>query len=123
MTRSVRTRFALGAYIACFSVGVINHARDFLTNGWRPYSFAPPALEAFWTSLLVLDILVVVLIVANWRRSGLSLAAGVMVADVSANAFASFVLEMPDFAVALPLQATFLGFVLGSLPFLWPARS
>jgi hypothetical protein len=46
-----------------------------------------------------------------------------MVADVSANAFASFVLGIPGFAVALPLQAAFLGFVLGSLPFLWPAKS
>ena len=123
MTQLVRTRFALGAYVACFGVGAINHARDFLTYGWRPYSFAPPALEAFWTSLLVLDVLVIVLVVANWRRSGLFLATVVMVADVAANAVASFVLEIPGFAVALPMQAAFLGFVLGSLPFLWPARS
>ena len=115
MTQSALTRFALGPYVVSFGVGAINHARDFLTYGWRPYAFAPRALEAFWTSLLVLDVLVIVLVFANWRRSSLLLAAVVMISDVSADAFASFVLERPGFAVALPLQAAFLGFVLGSM--------
>ena len=119
---STRTRFALGTYITCFSIGVISHAADFLSHGWRPYSFGPPALEAFWTSLVVLNTLVIVLILARWRRCGLLLAAVVMVTDVSANAFASFALRIPGFDLALILQAVFLGFVLGSLPFLWTSK-
>jgi hypothetical protein len=115
-----RTRFALGIYIACFGIGVVSHAADFLSRGWRPYAFGPPALEAFWTSLVVLDALVIVLIIAGWRRCALLLAAVVMVTNVSANAFASFALRIPGFDLALILQAAFLGFVLGSLPFLWP---
>lgn len=119
---SIRTRFALGTYIACFSIGVVSHVTDFLSRGWRPYSFAPPALEAFWTSLVLLNAMVIVLIIARWRRCGLLLAALVMVTDVSANAFASFALRIPGFELALILQAAFLGFVLGSLPFLWPSK-
>jgi hypothetical protein len=120
--QSTRTRFALGTYIACFGIGVVSHAADFLSRGWRPYAFGPPALEAFWTSLIVLDALVIVLIIAGWRRCALLLAAVVMVTDVSANAFASFALQIPGFNLALILQAAFLGFVLGSLPFLWPSK-
>jgi hypothetical protein len=117
-----RARFALGLYIACFGIGVVSHAADFLLRGWRPYAFGPPALEAFWTSLVVLDALVIALIIAGWRRCALLLAAVVMVTDVSANAFASFALRIPGFDLALILQAAFLGFVLGSLPFLWPNK-
>jgi hypothetical protein len=120
---STRTRFAVATYIACFGIGAVSHAFDFLSRGWRPYSFGPPALEAFWTSLVVLDALVIALLIANWRRCGLLLAAVVMVTDVSANAFASFALRIPGFGLALILQTAFLGFVLGSLPFLWPSKS
>lgn len=54
-------------------------------------------------------------------RAGLALAAIIMVCDVAANSYAFFVLGIEGFAVALPLQAAFLGFVLGSIGFLWPA--
>ena len=50
------------------------------------------------------------------------MAAAVMLTDVIANTYALVVLKIPAFGLAVPLQATFLGFVLGSLPFVWPQR-
>ena len=90
--------------------------------GLRPYAEAPIMLEAFWSSLVVLDFTVVALLLFGQRRAGLALAAIIMVGDVAANSYASFGLGIEGFAVALPLQAAFLGFVLGSIGFLWPAR-
>jgi hypothetical protein len=43
-----------------------------------------------------------------------------MLADVAANSYAAFVLHFPGFWPALQLQILFLGFVLGSITFLWP---
>lgn len=120
---STRTRLALGVYIACFGIGVVSHLTDFVFGGWRPYSFGPPVLEAFWTSLLLLDALVIAFIVSGWRRCGLVLSAVVMLTDVSANAYAAFVLQIPGFQLSLVLQTGFLGFVVGSLPFLWPCEA
>lgn len=114
-------RIALGIYIACFAIGTVTHARDFWVLGLRPYEGAPILLEAFWSSLVVLDAAAAALLVFGKRRAGLTLAAIIMVCDVAANSYAFFVLGIEGFAVALPLQAAFLGFVLGSIGFLWPA--
>jgi hypothetical protein len=113
-------RFALGVYAACFTIGTISHALDFVALGLRPYCWAPPLLEAFWSSLVVLDAAAAALLLSGKRRAGLALAAVIMVCDVAANGYAFFVLGIEGFAVALPLQAAFLGFVLGSIGFLWP---
>ncbi|MFN7399992.1 MAG: hypothetical protein ACK5SX_13265 [Sandaracinobacter sp.] len=114
-------RIAIGVYIACFAIGTITHVRDFWVLGLRPYVGAPILLEAFWSSLVVLDPAVVALLSFGKRRAGLALAAIIMVCDVAANSYALFMLGIEGFAVALPLQAAFLGFVLGSIGFLWPA--
>ncbi|MBA4045744.1 MAG: hypothetical protein C0471_15205 [Erythrobacter sp.] len=113
-------RIALAVYIACFAIGTITHVRDFWVLGLRPYEGAPILLEAFWSSLVVLDPAAAALLLSGKRRAGLSLAAIIMVCDVAANSYAFFVLGIEGFAVALPLQAAFLGFVLGSIGFLWP---
>jgi hypothetical protein len=110
-------------YIACFCVGAFSHARDFASSGWRPYAASPAILEVYWTSLLFLDLLVVALLLLRSMRVGLLLAISVMITDVAANAYASFWLGIPGFDTGLPLQAAFLGFILGSAPFLWPGRS
>ena len=114
---------ALGIYILCFAIGTLSHALDFMMLGPRPYSWGPPLLEVFWSTLVVLDAMVVILLLAGRLRSGLVLAAGVMLCDVAANAYAAFVLRVGGFDFALPLQAAFLGFVLGSIGFLWPTRT
>lgn len=114
-------RIALAVYIACFAIGTITHVRDFWVLGLRPYEGAPILLEAFWSSLVVLDPAAAALLLFGKRRAGLALAAIIMVCDVAANSYAFFVLGIEGFTVALPLQAAFLGFVLGSIGFLWPA--
>ena len=119
---NARIRVVIGIYIACFGIGVFNHARDFMTFGWRPYGWGPNPLELFWTSLIFLDALVIALLLSRFRRAGLVLAASIMIADVTANTYALVALSIPAFGFAVPLQATFLGFVLGSLPFVWSAK-
>ena len=114
-----RSRVVLGLYISCFGAGAYNHARDFLTYGLRPYNWGPPLLEVFWTSLILLDLLAIATLLSRFKRLGLGLAAAIMISDVTANTYALVVLNMPAFGLAVLLQATFLGFVLGSLPFVW----
>lgn len=120
---NMTVRIALAAYIACFGIGAVNHARDFLIYGWRPYAWGPPILEAFWSLLIIFDSLVIALIVFGRRRLGLSLAVFTMVTDVAVNTYAWKTLAFEGFASAVPLQAAFLGYVLGSAPFLWRTKS
>lgn len=116
-------RIALGVYIACFIIGAVSHMLDFVHWGPRPYRGAPLLLEVFWSALVVLDAAAAGLLLFGQRRAGLALAAIIMVGDVAANSYAVFALGIEGFAIALPLQAAFLGFVLGSIGFLWPARA
>ncbi len=62
----------------------------------------------------------IIFLLVRYRRIGLLAALSVMLLDVAANGYAAFTLHDNGFALALPLQCTFLGYVLGSLPFLWP---
>jgi hypothetical protein len=87
-------RLALGVYIACFSIGATTHAVDFLTRGFRPYAGVPFVFEAFWTSLILLDLAVVVFLITGRLRAGLALGAAVMIADVVVNFHAMTRLDM-----------------------------
>ena len=113
------TQAALAIYIACFSIGAFNHARDFAAFGWRPYQGVALPIEAFWSALILLDLSVVALLCAGRRNLGLALAAAAMLADVGVNAYALIGLGISALAVPLVLQALFLGFVFGSIGFLW----
>ncbi len=115
-------RVALGIYIAGFSVGVVTHSLDFLRYGLRPYSWGPLPLEIFWSSLVLLDALVVGALLTGRMRIGLVLAAAIMVVDVAVNFYAMTVISMDGFEFPLTVQSIFLGFVLGSIGFLWPAQ-
>ena len=121
--RSGLTRSVLAIYIACFAVATAFHALDLIRWGWLPYRFAPLPLNAFWTILVILDPAVIALLLLGKRRSALLLSCGIMIADVLVNSYALFGLGYSEFAVSLQLQGGFLGFVLGSLPFLWPKRT
>ncbi len=81
-----RAREALSIYMLSFGAGALNHARDFLAFGVRPYGMAPLPVELFWTSLVVLDRAVVALLVMRRRRAGLALAVTVMIVDVASRA-------------------------------------
>ena len=81
-----------------------------------------PFVTAYWTSLTVLDPLAVVLLVFAPRK-GLLLALAIMLTDVAINSGVTY-MDLPPaspYAVGYPvqLQTAFLGFVLGSIPFLW----
>lgn len=114
-----RSRILLAVYFAGFAIGALVHLRHFAVGGWRPYGWAPPALELFWSLLVMLDTAVVVLLATGRRRSGLVLAVAIMVTDVLANTYALTRLAIPMSVVAVLLQALFLGFILGSIAFLW----
>lgn len=69
--------------------------------------------------LVLLDALTVVFLLSGRRRAGLALAVCIMVLDVAVNSLAHYILG-GAFGYALQLQSLFLGFVLGSVCFLWP---
>jgi hypothetical protein len=117
-----RVQTTVAVYIAGFSIGVVSHARDFLTHGWQPYHWGVPILDGFWTSLIVLDAAVVALLWAGYRRAGLCGALAIMTCDVVANTYALLGLKIQQFAAYLTLQAIFFGFVLGSIALIWPRR-
>jgi hypothetical protein len=116
---SSNARVALVIYSVCFAIGCSTHALDIVRGGWLPYRFAPIGINIFWSLLAVLDPLTVVLIVRR-RKWGLALAASIMVLDVAVNSYAVYALDVPLHFWPLQLQTLFCGFVLGSLPFLWP---
>jgi hypothetical protein len=65
-----------------------------------------------------------IFLLVRFPRAGLLLALAIMVADVGVNAFVAYMyLPPPGGYVADPgaqANSVFLGFVLGSAPFLWP---
>lgn len=119
----MRARAVLAVYILAFGAAACFHALDLIRWGLFPYRFAPWPMNVFWTSLTLLDPLAIALLVTGRRRTGLVLASAIMIADVAVNSFAHFGLGYSDFTISLLLQTAFLGFVLGSLPFLWRQRT
>ena len=88
--------------------------------GWQlPHH---PYVTAYWTSLTVFDPLAVFLLIFAPRK-GLLLALVIMLSDVAINSGVTYT-DLPPaspYAVdyGVQLQTAFLGFVLGSIPFLW----
>ncbi len=117
----LKRKAALIVYCLCFAQGTFAHVLDVTGRGWPPYHHGPLALRVFWTALVLLDPAVILLLLRS-RRTGLLAAAAVMLLDVGANSYAAFTLHDDGFALALPLQCAFLGYILGTLPFLWPMR-
>ena len=116
------TRIALAVYVLCFSIGTYTHLVTVWHHGWLPHPSAPIAMNIFWTALTVLDPAVVLALLSGWRRTGLALALGIMVADVAVNSFAFYGLGMSGFSAALQMQTAYGGFVLGSIAVLWPRK-
>ena len=113
-------KLTLAVYAIAFLIGMSTHLIAILNGWWFPHH---PLLNAYWTSLTFLDPLVVLLLFRS-PRSGLLLALAVMLTDVSINSLATYL--YPDATgeysidYRVQLQTAFLGFVLGSAPFLWP---
>lgn len=105
-------------YILCLSGATFNHARDLWRGGWLPYNYAAPWENAFWTALTFIDPLAIALLL--WRpRWGVWLTLALMLADVAVNLNAA-VRGQNLYTYTSPLlaQVLFLGFVLGSAPWL-----
>ena len=100
-------------WTAGFLVGTATHAMDIAAGGLLPYDFAPLWMNTYWTSLTLLDPLVIALL---WtRRSyGVWLGVVVMITDVAINSYATYGLKFEGFALWLQLQSLFGGFVVGS---------
>lgn len=112
-----RRKAALVIVALCFAIGAATHLRDFVLGGWLPYRFAPLPMNWFWSLLLPLDLAVVSLLAWRKVRPALWLGLAIMVADVAVNAYALAGLGFPAFAYSLPLQAAFLGYLIGVMPF------
>lgn len=112
-------RAVLGVYVLAFAAGTGTHL-DALVHGW---GFAHhPLLNAYWTLLTVVDP-VVIWLVLRVPRAGVIAALLTMLTDVGINSVVSYLYfstpghyAVNDF---VQLQTVFLGFVLGSAPFLW----
>ena len=121
--RPSAVRYTLAVYIVCFGIAVLTHALDFVQRGWLPYRLGPLALRVFWNALIGLDAAIVALLLMGRIRSGLVLALTVIAFDVAANAYGMLGLRLPGFEVPLLFQTTVLGFVLGTIAFVWPGNA
>ena len=115
--RAVWTVLLLG-----FGWGTFTHALDYFNLGWAPYRMATPGMNLFWNALVFLDLAVVALLLSPFRRTALVAATALMVADVGVNSYAAFGLGLSGFPLGVAFQSAFLGFILGSLPVMWPKR-
>ena len=112
-------RVALGVYVLAFLVGTGTHV-DMLVHGWALAHHR--LVNAYWTALTLIDPLVIILLL-RFPRIGLLAALLTMVSDVGINSLVTYLYS--DTAghyavdVFVQLQTAFLGFVLGSAPFLW----
>ncbi len=110
-------RLVLLMYIVAFAIGTTTRLDSILHGWWFPKH---PLLNAYWTSLVLVDPLTIILLVRA-PRLGLPLALIVMVTDVTINSTASYLYVDAGGRYAVDifvqLQTAFLGFLLGSTSF------
>jgi hypothetical protein len=112
-------KLTLAVYAVAFLLGTSAHLNVLLHGWWFPHH---PFINAYWTSLTFLDPLVIFLLLRS-PRAGLLLALAIMLTDVGINSLATYLYLDTDGHYAVDynvqLETAFLGFVLGSAPFLW----
>jgi hypothetical protein len=112
-------RLIMMTYIVAFAIGTATHINIILHGWWAPHH---PLLNTYWTSLALLDPLTIVLLVRA-PRLGMPLALIVMLTDVAINSIASYLYADAGGRYAVnyfvQLQTAYLGFLLGSAPFVW----
>ena len=120
---SLHVRCFLAVQVVCFVGAGLNHARDIWQGGWLPYEAAPLPMNAYWTALAPLDLLAAGLLLTR-PKAGVAVALLIMVSDVAVNSYAHYGLGFRGWYgdLALQLQSTFLGFVVGAAPLVWWAR-
>ncbi|WP_244288273.1 hypothetical protein [Leptospira congkakensis] len=97
-------------YSIGFSIGTISHAIDITKMGFLGYSFAPFLLNVFWTSLVVLDPLVILLFFLRYRFAIL-LAVIIMIFDIFINFVYGLLTESNPILLGLITQIPFGCFV------------
>jgi membrane protein HdeD len=119
--RSVK--LTLAVYALAFAFGTCVHVAALLWCGPPPHPILNhPLVYAYADSLTVLDPLVILLLL-RFPRAGLLLAVAIMLTDVGKDCFVQYVYfhaspsDAEDYV--LQVHTAFLGFVLGSAPFLW----
>jgi membrane protein HdeD len=112
-------KLTLTVYSIGFLIGTTTHLIAFLNGWWLPHH---PLINTYWGSLTFLDPLVVFLLL-RFPRTGLLLSLVIIASDVGVNSLATYLYFDSDGRYAvdyfIQLQTAFLGFVLGSAPFLW----
>ena len=121
-TMTSSERIILAVLSICLAVGGSTHVIDIVLGGFLPYRGVPLPLNAFWTSLALLDFVAVFLLWKS-RKAGLQLTVAIMFADVVINSYAGYVLKVFQSFAPLQAQSLFLGFVLGAIAILWPIKS
>jgi len=93
-----------------FLIGTITHSLDIFHGGWLPYDFRPLPFNIYWTSLVVLDPLAVLLV---WMRErwGVILGVGIMASNVLINGYTAIIAGYDEFYFGLTMQSVFAAFV------------
>jgi hypothetical protein len=71
-------------YIIGFTIGTISHSIDIVLNGFLGYTFAPFILNIFWTSLVFIDPLIILLLFLKFKPAIL-LSVLTMILDILIN--------------------------------------
>jgi hypothetical protein len=119
-----KSRWILWIYAGGFLLGAAKHGYEILRGGLLPYTNAPFAFNLYWTSLLALDLLVVVLVPLR-PRWGALLAVAVMISDMVVDLYAAGVFWHQKILTNIGLYGilTFGLFVLITAPRVWKQGS
>ena len=115
-----KSRWILWIYAGGFFLGASAHAYDILRRGFLPYKGAPFPMNIYWTSLLVLDLLVVGFTYARPRIAAL-LAVALMVSDIVVDCYAVSALDHQRIVTNFRLDGILLFgvFVFVTAPLIW----
>jgi hypothetical protein len=119
--RAVRLDLVLVLYLVAFAVGTLSHVLDIFRWGLLAHNRYHWAFNLFWTSLTLLDPLVIVLLLCR-QRAGILLASAIMLLDVGVNLTAGlreYIAEGRFLMWGLYTQVPFALFVLATAPSLW----
>lgn len=112
-------RYILTLYTIAFAIGTATHSYDVYLHGWPVnWSHIPEWINIFWSSLLILDPLVILLL---WKKRNLAilLAFLIMISDVSINSYVAYNVTSYGMNMYLVLQGIFLIFLLSSASYVW----
>ncbi|WP_232227612.1 hypothetical protein [Leptospira wolbachii] len=84
MNRNKQNTAVILIYIIGFTIGTISHSIDIIKMGLLGYTFAPFILNAFWSSLVFIDPLVIILLFINFKTA-IAIAVLVMIFDILFN--------------------------------------